>query len=699
MKEKQIRVKDGVIRWHQFSRKKDAIFRSLGREIVISVLTVATLQTASLATARAQSARPLDGEPEKVVLADEVCVNATRVPSPMGQSARIVSVIGRESIKDIPAQSVNELLQFLSSVDVRQRGAFGIQTDISVNGGTHDQIVVLLNGVNISSPHTGHLSVDLPVSLDDVERIEVLEGAASRVYGTSAFSGAINIITTSYAASRQDGRRISGAFGAQGGSFGTFGVDASLGHSAFKKKGNGALSVGYMQSDGGTDNSDFQKCRAYYQGGVDLADVGLNWQVGMSRMDYGANTFYSGRYPNQHEENQRLIGSVNAQTKGRIVFTPTLYWSRSTDHYQLIKGTGTGENFHMTDVYGLSANARTSWQWGTTSIGAEFRNEGILSTALGRPLSEELYVGIPGHDGFYTKQDNRTNVCYFLEHDILLRRWSFSLGVMANMNTGLDYRYRLYPGVDVSFRPSPGWKVYASWNMAQRIPTFTDLYYKSPTQEGNTGLQPEETNDFAIGGKYRARGLAADVRLFYRHERSMIDWIMTPEDSVNGYTTYHAANFKIDNMGATVNAELLFREWLGEKSYLKSLGVKYSYIHQNRHDDVDVYASSYSLDYLRHKFVAQLESKLYGRWNAALTYLWQQRMGGYVKYSPSADGKYVASNVSYHPYGLLNVKVNWTGDRCDFYLEGKNLTSYRYYDVGNVQQPGFWLMTGAKLKF
>ena len=68
-------------------------------------------------------------------------------------------------------------------------------------------------------------------------------------------------------------------------------------------------------------NSDFKKVRAYYQGGAGLKDVDLNWQLGLSRMDYGANTFYSGKYPNQYEENRRYMGSVSAQTKDRVVFT------------------------------------------------------------------------------------------------------------------------------------------------------------------------------------------------------------------------------------------------------------------------------------------------------------------------------------------------------------------------------------------
>ena len=82
---------------------------------------------------------------------------------------------------------MNDVLKLCAGVDVRQRGSFGMQTDISINGGTFDQILLLVNGFPISNPQTGHNAAEFPLNLSDIERIEVLEGAASRVFGTQAF--------------------------------------------------------------------------------------------------------------------------------------------------------------------------------------------------------------------------------------------------------------------------------------------------------------------------------------------------------------------------------------------------------------------------------------------------------------------------------------------------------------------------------
>ena len=122
-------------------------------------------------------------------------VTGSRVPLTLRETARQVTIITRDEIQKIGAHSVNDLLKYIAPVDVRQRGAFGIQTDLSIRGGTFDQLTLLLNGINISNPQTGHLSMDLPVAVDQIERIELLQGPAARVYGTSAFSGVINIIT------------------------------------------------------------------------------------------------------------------------------------------------------------------------------------------------------------------------------------------------------------------------------------------------------------------------------------------------------------------------------------------------------------------------------------------------------------------------------------------------------------------------
>ena len=706
MYKQQLKLKADAICWRQFTRHHDAAFLSLGKEIRIGVLSVATLLFATPHNATAQtSMAPRQEAADEGVRLDDVEVTASRVPLPLGQTARIVSVMTKTEVQECPAQSVNDLLKYAAGVDVRQRGAHGIQTDISINGGSHDQILLLLNGVNFSSPHTGHLAADFPFNIDDIERIEILEGAASRVLGTSAYSGAINIVTRQKA-----GKPLAGSVALKGGSWGTAGAEASLRTAGRSLYAN--ISGGLHRSDGATDNSDFTRWNAYHNGGTSTALADISWQLGWSRQQYGANTFYSGRFPDQYEQNSHYTVSLQARTKGRIQLRPTAYWQRTNDHYQLVRGLSpTQENYHQTDVYGLDLHAQTEWAAGITAIGADLRSEGILSTALGQPLTESRQVGICGTDRKYTRRDNRTNVCYYLEHDVVWQRFTLSAGIMANMNTGQDHRFRLYPGLDLSYRPTPQLTLYAAWNMAQRMPTFTDLYYKSPTQAGYADLSPERSSEFSLSARYRTAGIEASLRAYHRHQTDMIDWVV-PADSVTkygrgNYTTYHATNLQVDNMGIALTAKLHFRELTARHTVFETLSIQYSYIHQRRHDDIALDDSYYGLNYLRHKLVAAITVSPLRRLTATLSCRLQDRRGTYYEY----DADHPTTNAlgwqtypfrqrsSYSPFTLLDLSLRWQCRRLLLYADLNNLTNRRYVDYGNVRQPGLSVMGGVRLGF
>ncbi len=110
---------------------------------------------------------------------------------------RVITVISKKEIEALPVQSVDQLLDYIANVDVRQRGPLGVQSDVSIRGGSSDEVMILLNGINITDPQSGHHSLNLPIDFQSIERVEVLEGPGARIYGANAFSGAINFITGS----------------------------------------------------------------------------------------------------------------------------------------------------------------------------------------------------------------------------------------------------------------------------------------------------------------------------------------------------------------------------------------------------------------------------------------------------------------------------------------------------------------------
>lgn len=665
-----------------FSRKHYALLLCFHKEVKIGVLSVATL---SASAASANIATPVKG----VVLNDtanaqalsEAIVTGTRTHIAADKAARIVGVITRQQIKDAGAASINDVLKLAVGVDVRQRGGFGVQSDISINGGTFDQITVLLNGVSITNPQTGHLVSDFPVSPDEVERVEILEGAAARLYGSQAFSGAINIVTRNVTSNSVHGDLAAGSYGTV-----TAGANVGVKTGSFTH----FASANFGRSDGGTDNSDFVNGNAFYNAKYNVEGLSASLQTGFSSKEYGANTFYSGAYPNQWEKNTRIFAALKGETSGKINFTPILSWIRSTDHFELVRRSSFGENFHRNDVFSFSLNAWTKWVLGRTAIGAELRSDNILSSNLGKPLDSTQYVSIHGHpEQMYTHKANRTDINYFLEHSVVLSKFTLSAGLLANRNTAVDEKFRVYPGVNVSFRPSSEVRLFASWNKSMRLPTFTDLYYKSPTEEGNVGLRPEKVSAFKLGTELSLPWLRATFQAYYNHGTDMIDWVMYSADDI-----YHSANFKLDNYGFSVNSAVYFRKIFGERCPLDMLTLGYAYINQDKKNGRDVYRSNYAMEYLRHKLVVTLSSRIYSYLKASCSMRWQKREGSYIKYE---SGKSTGELVDYPSYALFNLKLSWDAPHYEIYVTADNVTARSYRDFGSVSQPRCWIMSGIKM--
>lgn len=710
MLQQTIKIKANTIRWHQFTRRSDAVFLSLGREIRIGVLSVATLLAAtpdsatarvSMAPVHADEATELldDGVADGVVIDDEIVdgmpvdetvidssftekhiqlscteVTASRIPISSDKATRIIQIITAEDLKASSAQSVSDLLKLVAGVDVRQRGGFGIQTDIGVNGGNEDQVTVMLNGINISNPHTGHLTMDLPVSMNDIERIEVLEGGASRVYGSSAFAGVINIVTKSEAVNRV-------SIATSGGSYGTFCMDGSVNllSGAFTNR----LSGGWSQSEGASANSDFKKATVFWHEQYSSDFFDLRLQAGMSSTKYGANTFYGTGSQSQYEENDRYLLSLQGESKGSLHLLPQLYWNRMYDHYIWRKENPAAyENYHRTDVYGGQLNAWTAWHLGKTAIGVEFRRENILSTRLGKPIDANSINPYPG----YMYEDGRSNLGIYLEHDVLLDNWSFSAGLLANHNTSVSGGLRFYPGIDISYRPTEGMRLYASFNQSLRTPTYTELYYNGPGLEANSALKPEKSTDYTVGCSFTTSGISATLKGFYRHETDMMDWV-----KLQGATVWTTANSDIDNMGVEALVVYDTSKSTAEKHYfINKVSVGYCYNYQHRIDEQQAANYANQLVYLRHKFVATLQHRIIGHLSAQWEFVYKDRAGWF-------DNALTGNRQNYGSFGQLDLKLQWETKHYRFYAQANNLTGKHYYDIANVPQPGRWFTVGAKL--
>lgn len=673
------------MRFRRYSNRSYAVFSTLKSPVSIGVMTVAMLASAPVSGVSAQTAEK-NNAGEKLYELEEVEVTGSRVPLTVSQAARIVTVLDREAIAAAPVQSINDLLKYAAGVDVRQRGDMGVQTDISIRGGTFDQITILLNGINICDPQTGHNAADFPVELSEIERIEVLEGPAGRVYGTSSLVGAINIVTHT---AKDSGAEVF----ADGGSYGYFKGGVVVKH--VKDNLSNQISGSYNRSDGfsrskaGNLNADFKYARLFYQGRYENDQVDVRWHAGFTNKDYGANTFYSTLSDEQFEHVRKYYTAVQAETKGDVYhFKPSVYWNRSDDRFEFYRGMPEKSpfNYHQTDVYGVNLNNYIQTILGKTAFGAEFRNEGVRSTSLGEPLNSP--VKVPGADADFTLGLNRTNLSFHLEHNIVLRRFTLSAGVIAVKNTGNEMKFRFYPGVDASYQFARDWKVYASYNTSLRMPTFTELYYSVGGHKADKYLKPEEMQAVEVGVKYLRPGIRGTLSLYRYHGTDMIDWIkdISQGDDAPWQSVNHAV---INTMGAEASVLVDIRELMQRDAFVRSVNVSYSYIDQDKETTPNL-QSKYALEYLRHKFVAQANFRIWKLLEMNVSYRWQDRMGNYQKGN---------SMVPYEPYSLVDARLSWNAPQYKIYVEGNNLLNKTYYDHGNIPQPGIWVRAGASYRF
>ena len=463
----------------------------------------------------------------------------------------------------------------------------------------------------------------------------------------------------------------------EAGSFGYLSTAGRVGINSHSLSANSTRSDGYQRSASGHLNSDYQGAKAFYQGGYDGEQGQLSWHAGLTTKGFGSNTFYSAKYDEQYEKTTKLYAALQGETHGRLHFKPAIYWNRSYDRFELIRGDESKVpfNHHRTDVFGINLNSYFDWIAGRTAFGAEFRNEDIVSTNLGEPLNEPF--------SHYKMGLNRSNLSFHLEHNILLSRFTLSAGFLAIKNTWNQMPFTIYPGIDASYRIGNNWKVYVSYNESLRMPSFTELYYSVGGHKADKYLKPEELRAVEGGVKYAGLWLTMKASMFHHHCRNMIDWILDPTEAE---PIWKSVNYtKVNTLGVEASATLNLEQLLHIKR--SSFNIQYCYMDQDKAGTGDIQTQS-TLEYLRHKLVAQLQLHLIAGLDLGVKYRLQKRAGNYTTNAGEVK--------PYHTYNLVDARLSWNADTYSIYMEANNLFNKKYVDYGNVQQPGTWLTAGVK---
>lgn len=560
------------------------------------------------------------------------------ISTPYKNANQNITIISKEDIANSPAKSIDEILQQVPGMDIRRRGANGVQSDVAFRGSSSEQVLLLLNGIRMNDSQTGHNSLNIPVDLDDVERIEVVKGPAARRFGQNAYAGAINIITKT-----NSGKRVK--ISAEGGDYETygFGLNAQLGNEKFSNslQANSATSQGFMH------NTDYEIRNVFYQSRLGIKNGDLRLQAGFSEKKFGANGFYaSPKATEQYEELQASVVSLaHQQSFGRLKLNSNVYWRRGQDMYMYDRQKPDGyRNMHIGNNVGGEVNSSYLWGLGTTGVGVELRKELLASNNLGNR--------------------NRFVSQVFFEHhfSLLDKKLNITPGISwANYSKEGNF---FYPGLDVGYNLDPNNKIYGNIARVHRVPTFTDLYYVSPTEQGNPDLLPENAVSTEVGYQYQNKGLLAKISGFMRNSNNSIDWV---KKSLADPVWYAQNVGKIDTKGIEAEVNHRLSDWL-------KYSVGYTYLDTKIQESND-FVSRYVLDNLKHQFMAKLETRFLQHFTNELVYRYNDR-------------------VNLGSYNLLDEKLSFVKNDFSVYILINNITNTKYTETFGVQMPNRWFHIG-----
>jgi len=587
----------------------------------------------------------------KVFQAKDMVVTASRTPVTADNVARSISIISSEEIKAAPVHSLQDMLLYVEGVNLQRRGPLGTQADVSVRGGTFEQTLILIDGNKVSDPQTGHHNLNLPISLEDVERIEVLRGAASRLFGPNAFGGVINIITRSHS---EPELRAEFAGGENGYMSGT----ASL--SLPTKNYAQQFSLTRQISDGYRYNTDFEQTSASYKSSLSLGQDALNFFGGYVDKAFGANQYYSANYPDQWEQTRTSYLSFDGQFAlpslgEQAVLTPKAYWRHNEDEFLLKRyDPSFYRNFHKTDVYGGELQLGFSSGLGKTTIGVEAGREVIKSSNLGNHARERGGL--------------------FLEDQLAFgKRFTIIAGAAFYLYS--DWKPQILPAFDASYQLTENARIYGSVGKSFRIPTYTDLYYHDPISVSNPNLQPEKAWTYETGVAWQNSVWDASLATFYRDGKNLIDWAKQVDEE----------KWQVRNVADVGTFGLEFSSSLNIKSLLSKSPIssaKLSYAFLNSGKRIGQMQSRYVFNYLKHQIIFGLMHE----WFAGIRQSWSVR---YEERKAQADG-----------YALVDTKLSWKTNAKDWqmeiYLEATNLFNKTYYEVQPVPMPGRWIIVGIR---
>jgi vitamin B12 transporter len=565
---------------------------------------------------------------------DKVTVVGDAEPVALGQSARSVTVLDTAE-RSLQLQSLEDSLRTDASVDIRQRGPMGVQSDISIRGSSFEQTLVLLNGLRVNDAETSHFNLDIPVPLPALGGIAVLHGSGSTIYGSDALGGVVNVTTWKPTESSLRLRAGGGNYGVNTQSA----VGAIVGgRSSLVVTGARDFSSGFMP------DRDYRSESASVEGRVVTRLGESDLLVAGSDRAFGADQFY-GDYPSW----ERTKGWFAALTQGLGAgTTAALAYRRHSDVYDLIRNRPeVYENNHIDQSWqGAVRHAQPLGHIGRIFAGVEENTDSIRSNALG--------------------QHGRNRGAGYVDADIHAGKATFSAGLREEVLSG--GRVVSAPAFAVSVLLRGQWKLRGSAGYGFRLPTYTDLYYNDPTTISNPALKPESAWSYDGGADwYRGKSTVVSVTGFLSQQSDAIEYLRSSPTAK--WQAGNLSHVRLAGVEASVQAspaagQQLRVSWTATFGAQSALGGQQSQ-----------YLFSYPVN------------------RAAVEWFVREPHGITLRPAFSVTQRYGLG-----PYAVTDFSVSREAGWLHPYVQLTNLTNTGYAEILAVRMPGRGVVAGVEIK-
>jgi len=617
---------------------------------------------------------------EKEIELDPVTVTASIAPERVSKTGRNLFIIKGERFNHLPVSSIDELLRYLPGVEVQARGPMGSQSDIVLRGGTFQQVLVILDGVRLNDPNTGHFTSYIPIAPTEIERIEVLKGASSAIYGSEAVGGVIHIITKTFSA-KQGVQKSNSLAQVTGGEFGLFNVNAG----GFLTNGKTSLGLGVLSNNAtGQQQRGTKGFFHNHTGSVSLNHYfDERWQVAIrSSYDdrkFSAQNFYTAALSDTATEKVKTWWNQLAITYNskKDITRLNIGYKKLDDHF--VFNSVTTANQNRSDlVQVLLTNEWKVHPKSTLVSGVQFINKKIASNDRGNhninQAASFVILNQQFGENFFVSPAARVD-------------WNERAGWEFVPQINLSYRANIF-----QLRGSAG-KTMRDADFTERFNNYNKPFVPSGNRIGYPDLEAEHSFSYEAGADYFiATNLKISGTFFQRHHTELIDYINTPynsmprKDNLSPTGTYALAKniSKVTTTGIETDVQL--SKDLSDKQQIW-VTIGFVWLKSESSDATpSFYISSHA------KFLANFNFQyLSKRLSVSVSGLYKERQ-------PQGVSSAAIAKVS-KAYFVLNSKGEFfiLRDKLTAFIQVDNVFDKDYTDLLGSQMPGQWFMGGIKI--